>query len=185
MDKVRNYVRRHLQVSSKHYLSNQEAIELAMTCEIITLEEPFHERDQYRKSLAPSANLKPKAKARCPQSPRRNSRSPRRGDSAARGSDASELGQLSGDIRHLTATMGDLVRMQVAQSRSPPQPSSAPARDLRMQTSEAMVAVPASSLRLLASSLGQIRECVERLTVLTPVLANAQAAMEHLSAQGR
>ena len=66
------------------------------------------------------------------------------------------------------------------------EPIAAPARaELRLQSAEPMVSVPASSLRLLASSLGQIRECVERLAVLTPVIVNAQAAMEQLATQGR
>ena len=46
---------------------------------------------------------------------------------------------------------------------------------------EQTVAVPVSSLRLLASSLGEVREHVEKLTVLLPVIASAENAMRSLS----
>ena len=46
---------------------------------------------------------------------------------------------------------------------------------------EEMVEVPVSSLRLLANSLGQVREHVEKLTVLLPVIQHAENAMRSLS----
>ena len=161
-----------------------------------------HQRSQTTPTATPAPNGSARTydeydepKAKCED----RSRSPR-GSSGARGS--TDDGSLSiSDIRNLTPAVKDMVKMRVQAAKAAttvtPTPSAAPGREPRLQkTTEPMVQVPASSLRLLASSLGQIRECVERRAAqaameqaamerLTPVIVTAQAAMEQLANQGR
>ena len=189
-DKVRNYVRRHLEVSAKHYASPEDAVYWASMADIREEFETYEERVQYGRALA-AANaaktrtLVPKTAGARPCRPMSPDQPPPRGRSRS----PPPRGHLSMEIRELTKSVHDVVKMQIQLAKTaipnPPASSSGPsAPELALRPAEPMVQVPASSLRLLASSLNQIRECVERLTVLTPVIVNAQAAMEQL-ASGR
>ena len=194
-DQVRNYVCRHLEVSSKHYMSKEDASYWALMAEIHEETETYQERMAYLRSLEAAQKSRLQASSKAigarPASDRRPVSPP--GSAGARPPQRSRSprreGSLSSEIRDLTAAMTDVVKMQLhlAKAGAPAGPSSASssAPELSLRPSEPMVQVPVSSLRLLASSLGQIRDCVERLTVLTPVIVNAQAAMEQLAAQGR
>ena len=204
--KVRNYVCRHLVISSKHYKSTEDA---KLLCQYTTIREEvetFADRESYRKGLAAAAAQKRSSVSatpgRVPSTPpqghevrreerreerRERSRSRRRRD---RGDD----GGVSADVRELTRAVGDLVTTMVrppapstasssaAPSQVPNMPQALPGGVITVPNQNVMV--PAHSLRLLAASLSEIRHSVEKLTVILPVITSAQQAMESLASGG-
>ena len=212
--KVRNYVCRHLVISSKHYKSTEDA---KLLCQYTTIREEvetFADRESYRKGLAAAAAQKRSSVSatpgRLPSTPpqghevrreerREERREDRREDRRERSRsrrrrDRGDDGGVSADVRELTRAVGDLVTTMVR----PPAPSTASSSAAPSQVPnmpQALpggvitvpnqnVMVPAHSLRLLAASLSEIRHSVEKLTVILPVITSAQQAMESLANGG-
>ena len=201
--KVRNYVCRHLVISSKHYKSAEDAKLMAQYTTIREESEHFCDRESYRQGLAAAAAQKDKRSSvsvvpgRLPSTPPQGRREERHEEHrerrersrSRRGRRSDEGHASSSDVRDLTRAVGDLVTTMVR----PPAPSTAgPSAASHMpqslvgaiQVPQQHVMVPAHSLRLLAASLGEIRQAVEKLTVILPVIVSAQQAMESLANGG-